>query len=100
MCVLLVPHPVRYLARTGRNPAGRPTGRAHLAGALVRGGSENANTQGLGRWLMPNATRWVSGMPWQACSRTSEWCTKTSGPPPSGAMKPKPLVPLNHLTVP
>ena len=28
------------------------------------------------------------------------WCTKRSSPPPSGVMKPKPLVALNHLTVP
>src|SRR5882757_2041928 len=31
---------------------------------------------------------------------TAETCTKTSVPPWSGWMKPKPLVPLNHFTVP
>src|SRR6187455_1969914 len=31
---------------------------------------------------------------------TAEMWTKTSGPPASGWMKPKPLVALNHLTVP
>src|SRR5215217_4741567 len=30
----------------------------------------------------------------------AEKCTKTSGPPPSWAMKPKPFSALNHLTVP
>jgi hypothetical protein len=31
---------------------------------------------------------------------TALMCTNTSLPPSSGAMKPKPLVALNHLTVP
>src|SRR5579864_1299170 len=30
----------------------------------------------------------------------SDWCTKTSLEPSSGAMKPNPFVALNHLTVP
>src|SRR5438552_12919868 len=30
----------------------------------------------------------------------AEKCAKTSSPPPSGSMKPKPLASLNHLTVP
>src|SRR5436190_23389667 len=30
----------------------------------------------------------------------SDWCTNTSLEPSSGAMKPNPLVALNHLTVP
>src|SRR5207342_1117523 len=32
--------------------------------------------------------------------RMAEKCAKTSGPPPSGSMKPNPLALLNHLTVP
>src|SRR5262249_10624846 len=31
---------------------------------------------------------------------TAEMCTNTSGPPASGAINPKPLEGLNHLTVP
>ena len=36
----------------------------------------------------------------QKAIKTAEMCTKTSLPPSSGWMKPKPLVGLNHFTVP
>jgi hypothetical protein len=36
----------------------------------------------------------------EACFWIAEWCTKQSFVPSSGVMKPKPLVSLNHLTVP
>src|SRR5689334_8055528 len=47
-----------------------------------------------------NSTRWPSlsvrkPVPWISLK-----CAKRSSPPPSGVMNPKPLVSLNHLTVP
>src|SRR6056297_3711019 len=45
-------------------------------------------------------TFWLSARPVRPARSTAEMWTNTSLPPPSGAMKPKPLVVLNHFTVP
>src|ERR1700731_1922767 len=47
-----------------------------------------------------NVTFWPSFSPRKPADCTAEMCTNTSLPPSWGAIKPKPLVVLNHLTVP
>jgi hypothetical protein len=47
-----------------------------------------------------NETFWSSGSERRPAASTAVACTNTSLPPPSGAMKPKPLVVLKNLTVP
>src|SRR5690242_16157513 len=47
-----------------------------------------------------NWTRWFSSRVRKPLPWISEKCTKTSFAPSSGVMKPKPLSPLNHFTVP
>src|ERR1700688_35509 len=57
----------------------------------------------LPRWLSTfasNESFWPSLRELMPARSTALICTNTSVPPPSGAMKPKPLVALNHLTVP
>src|SRR6185312_16268478 len=54
----------------------------------------------LGPCTISNRTRWPSFRLRNPCARIAEKCTKTSAPPPSGVMNPKPLASLNHLTVP
>src|SRR6056297_272200 len=49
---------------------------------------------------MSKVTFWLSARPVRPARSTAEMWTNTSLPPPSGAMKPKPLVVLNHFTVP
>src|SRR3954467_5956908 len=49
---------------------------------------------------MSNSTRWFSSSERYPSLWIAEKCTKTSGPPPSCSMKPKPFSALNHFTVP
>src|SRR5689334_14349443 len=49
---------------------------------------------------MSNETFWPSLKERRPAASTAVACTNTSLPPPSGAMKPKPLVVLKNLTVP
>src|ERR1700754_3665094 len=49
---------------------------------------------------MSNETFWPSFRVRMPAASTAVACTNTSLPPPSGAMKPKPLVVLKNLTVP
>ena len=49
---------------------------------------------------MSNVTFWLSARPVRPARSTAEMWTKTSLLPPSGAIKPKPFVELNHFTVP
>src|SRR4028119_211048 len=49
---------------------------------------------------MSKVTFWSSLRPVRPARSTAEMWTNTSLRPPSGSMKPKPLVALNHFTVP
>jgi len=53
-----------------------------------------------GPWVISNSTREPSLRDLKPVPAIAVWWTKTSAPPPSCAMKPKPLSSLNHLTVP
>src|SRR3954467_15097945 len=51
-------------------------------------------------WLTSNSTFWFSSrLLYPDPAIALKW-TKTSAPPPSWVMKPKPFSPLNHFTVP
>src|SRR5262245_4484087 len=53
-----------------------------------------------GSFSTSKLTAWPSRRPLRPERSTALTCTKTSGPPPSGAMNPKPFAMLNHFTVP
>src|SRR6202042_3867753 len=54
----------------------------------------------LGPWLVSNSTFCPSSRLRYPVPEIALKCTKTSGPPPSWVMKPKPFSPLNHFTEP
>src|SRR5690606_27937028 len=53
-----------------------------------------------GPWVTSYCTRWPSWRLRKPFELIAEKCANTSAPPSSGVMKPNPLAPLNHFTVP
>ena len=86
----------------GNARAAGPSGRwkIHTVEAGVRAASSSPRLRGPVPTAARKPTFWPSLRPRRPARSTALTWTKTSLPPSSGWMKPKPLVVLNHLTVP
>ncbi|KGS01778.1 hypothetical protein X962_5070 [Burkholderia pseudomallei MSHR7343] len=86
-----------------QDPADRPDARDRGIGrrsVTAYSGLMLAAWRPFGPRFVSKLTFWFSASVLYPSLRISEKCANRSSPPESGVMKPKPLVSLNHLTVP
>src|SRR6266545_1182749 len=71
-----------------------------LQGEAAQNGRTFAAWRPFGPFVTSNSTFWPSARVRKPCAWMAVWWQKTSSPPPSCVMNPKPFASLNHFTVP